>query len=202
MGQQKCLTLKKTLTIWTYIINIKMFFILESPEQNTGYEEIFSLNQEVTSKRTCVIFLVKPVPWFLIDFEMHTHAHILGIQVHTYTLDTQGKEILWGFVCTIVYNLSFSSKLLIHFNNPIWPVESIPPLLWTLLFHWVPTKTKVKSLHPVRPKICEHILGTKIDQLSVFILAFVWSSIIPFYLLIYSPREWLCFQLQPQHTAD
>lgn len=52
-----------------------MFFILESPEQNTGYEEIFSLNKEVTSKRICVIFFVKPVPWFLIDSEIYIHAH-------------------------------------------------------------------------------------------------------------------------------
>lgn len=50
-------TLKKTLTIWTYIINTKMFFILESSEQNTGYEEIFSLNQKVTSKESLLYSL-------------------------------------------------------------------------------------------------------------------------------------------------
>lgn len=43
---------KKTLTVWIYTSNIKMLLLLESPEQNAGYEEIFSLNQKVTLKKS------------------------------------------------------------------------------------------------------------------------------------------------------
>lgn len=119
-------TLKKTLTIWTYIINIKMFFILESPKQNTGYEKIFSLNQEVTSKRICVIFLVKHVPRFLTDSEIYvcpcTHFRCTGAHICTRYI---WKRNSLGVCLHHSVKIYFSSKLLIYFNNPTWHVESI-----------------------------------------------------------------------------
>jgi len=35
-----------------YTVNIKKLLLLETPEQNAGYKEIFSLNQEVTTKES------------------------------------------------------------------------------------------------------------------------------------------------------
>lgn len=43
---------KKTLTGWIHTVNIKMLLLLEGPEQNAGYEAVFSLNKEVTSKES------------------------------------------------------------------------------------------------------------------------------------------------------